>query len=357
MKKICFLMGNLSNPGGTERVTTLIANELAEKNPNISILSLTDGKNPFFYLNADVKTYSLYPMKISFKKNFIGAVLKIRRFVQQHQIDSLIVVDSISCMFTVPALYGLQVNHICWEHFNFNVNLKTKSRDIGRKWAAKYCDYIVTLTKRDKELWQQGLNDINAKIIPIANPTPYENVKHRPSLDFKNVLTLGRLTYQKGFDSLIEAWAQVCKTNEDWTLSIVGSGEDEEALKDQAKRLEVLSRINFVPANKDIEQYYKKSSFYCLSSRFEGLPMVLLEAQAFGLPIVAFDCDTGPAEVVEHRTTGLLVKAGDTNQLADSLLMMINITNSEYEMMSANTIENSQKFSIQSIIKTWLSII
>ena len=61
-------MGNLSNPGGTERVTTLIANELAEKNPNISILSLTDGKNPFFYLNADVKTYSLYPMKISFKK-------------------------------------------------------------------------------------------------------------------------------------------------------------------------------------------------------------------------------------------------------------------------------------------------
>ena len=350
-------MGNLSNPGGTERVTTLIANELAEKNPNISILSLTDGKNPFFYLNADVKTYSLYPMKISFKKNFIGAVLKIRRFVQQHQIDSLIVVDSISCIFTVPALYGLQVNHICWEHFNFNVNLKTKSRDIGRKWAAKYCDYIVTLTKRDKELWQQGLNDINAKIIPIANPTPYENVKHRPSLDFKNVLTLGRLTYQKGFDSLIEAWAQVCKTNEDWTLSIVGSGEDEEALKDQAKRLEVLSRINFVPANKDIEQYYKKSSFYCLSSRFEGLPMVLLEAQAFGLPIVAFDCDTGPAEVVEHRTTGLLVKAGDTNQLADSLLMMINITNSEYEMMSANTIENSQNFSIQSIIKTWLSII
>lgn len=350
-------MGNLSNPGGTERVTTLIANELAEKNPNISILSLTDGKNPFFYLNADVKTYSLYPMKISFKKNFIGAVLKIRRFVQQHQIDSLIVVDSISCIFTVPALYGLQVNHICWEHFNFNVNLKTKSRDIGRKWAAKYCDYIVTLTKRDKELWQQGLNDINAKIIPIANPTPYENVKHRPSLDFKNVLTLGRLTYQKGFDSLIEAWAQVCKTNEDWTLSIVGSGEDEEALKDQAKRLEVLSRINFVPANKDIEQYYKKSSFYCLSSRFEGLPMVLLEAQAFGLPIVAFDCDTGPAEVVEHRTTGLLVKAGDTSQLADCLLTMINITNSEYEMMSANTIENSQNFSIQSIIKTWLSII
>lgn len=350
-------MGNLSNPGGTERVTTLIANELAEKNPNISILSLTDGKNPFFYLNADVKTYSLYPMKISFKKNFIGAVLKIRRFVQQHQIDSLIVVDSISCIFTVPALYGLQVNHICWEHFNFNVNLKTKSRDIGRKWAAKYCDYIVTLTKRDEELWQQGLNDINAKIIPIANPTPYENVKHRPSLDFKNVLTLGRLTYQKGFDSLIEAWAQVCKTNEDWTLSIVGSGEDEEALKDQAKRLEVLSRINFVPANKDIEQYYKKSSFYCLSSRFEGLPMVLLEAQAFGLPIVAFDCDTGPAEVVEHRTTGLLVKAGDTSQLADCLLTMINITNSEYEMMSANTIENSQNFSIQSIIKTWLSII
>lgn len=357
MKKICFLIGNLNNSGGTERVTSLVANELTQNNFNVSILSLTDGTNPFFALNADIQTYSLYSKNISFKKNFIGAIWKIRQFVQQHKIDTLIVVDSISCMFTVPALYSLKVKHICWEHFNFNVNLKVKLRDLGRKWASKYCDYIVTLTKRDKELWEQGLQDINAKIIPIANPTPYENVEHRPSLEFKTILTLGRLTYQKGFDSLIEAWAQVCQSNDDWTLRIVGSGEEEEALKNQAKSLDIVDRIDFIPMTKNIEQYYKTSSFYCLSSRFEGLPMVLLEAQAFGLPIVAFDCDTGPAEVIEHSTNGLLVKAGDTMQLASSLLSIINVTNTKYEIMSVNATKNSQSFSMQSIIKTWLSII
>lgn len=65
--------------------------------------------------------------------------------------------DSICCIFTVPALWGLNIRHICWEHFNFNVNLGVKFRDIGRKWAARYCDYIITLTTRDKELWENGI--------------------------------------------------------------------------------------------------------------------------------------------------------------------------------------------------------
>ena len=157
MKHVCFLIGNINSAGGTERVTTLIANALAQKNFQVSILSLADGKQSFFELEPDIKTYSLYPEQISFKINFLGAVWLIRRFVTQNQIDTLVVVDSISCVFTVPALFGLKVKHICWEHFNFKVNLGVKYRDIGRKWAAKYCDYVVTLTKRDKELWEQGI--------------------------------------------------------------------------------------------------------------------------------------------------------------------------------------------------------
>ena len=96
MKKICFLIGNLSHSGGTERVTSLIANRLPKQDYDVSILSLTDGTVPFFELNSYIQTYSLYPKKISFKKNIFGAIWKIRRFAQQHQIDTLVVVDSIS---------------------------------------------------------------------------------------------------------------------------------------------------------------------------------------------------------------------------------------------------------------------
>lgn len=357
MKKICFLIGNLNNSGGTERVTTLIANALAEKNYQVSILSLADGRQSFFELEPDIKTYSLYPEKISFKKKFLGAVWRIRRFVTQNQIDILVVVDSISCVFTVPALFGLKVKHICWEHFNFKVNLGVKYRDIGRKWAAKYCDYVVTLTKRDKELWEQGIKNIKAKIIPIANPSPFEVQENISSLDYKTILCVGRLTYQKGFDLLITAWARVAQQVPDWKIVIVGSGEDEQMLKQMAKSLGVDDSIIFAGQQKNMSTFYRQASFFCMSSRFEGLPMVLLEAQSYGLPIVAFDCDTGPAEIVQHNINGLLVESGNINGLTNSLLELIHLSNIQYEKMSSNAVENSVRYSVNPILKQWLSII
>ncbi|PUR01237.1 glycosyltransferase family 4 protein [Acinetobacter schindleri] len=357
MKKICFLIGNLNNSGGTERVTTLIANALAQKNFQVSILSLADGKQSFFELEPDIKTYSLYPKKISFKKNFFGAIWRIRKFVTQHQIDTLIVVDSISCIFTVPALCGLKVKHICWEHFNFKVNLGVKYRDIGRKWAAKYCDYVVTLTKRDKELWDQGIKNIKAKIIPIANPSPFEVQENIPSLDYKTILCVGRLTYQKGFDLLITAWVKVAQQVPDWKIVMVGSGEDEQMLKQMAKSLGVDDSIIFAGQQKNMDIFYRQASFFCMSSRFEGLPMALLEAQSYGLPIVAFDCDTGPAEIVEHNTSGFLVELGNIAELANALFELINLTNTQYEKLSSAAVQNSTKYAVSSTIKSWLNII
>lgn len=355
MKKVCFLIGNLNNSGGTERVTTIIANELARLSYNVSIISLTGGKQPFFEPDNSIKIYSLYSDKVSLKTNFFGIVYKLRNFVKKNDIDIFVVVDSLSCIFTVPAFYRLKLNHVCWEHFNFNVNLGVKSRDLGRRLAARYCNYVVTLSKRDKELWEQGLKNIKAKIIPIANPTPYENTNHRASLKYKTVLAMGRLTYQKGFDLLIDAWAKVCETNLDWTLRIVGSGEEEEQLKQQANNLGIYDRINFLSATKNVELHYTTSSFYCLSSRFEGLPMVLLEAQAFGLPIVAFDCDTGPSEVINNKN-GWLVPPKSIEELSNMILEAINVDSSAYECYVENSYFNNKKFNIDNIMYKWKDI-
>lgn len=356
MKKICFLIGNLSNSGGTERVTTLIANALAEKKYQVSILSLAGGKQSFFELKPDIKTYSLYAEKISFKKNFLGVVWRIRQFVTQYQIDTLVVVDSISCVFTVPALFGLKVKHICWEHFNFNVNLGVKYRDIGRKWAAKYCDYVVTLTQRDKELWEKGLKKINAKIIAISNPVPYEDIENNPSLEYKTVLAVGRLTHVKGFDLLITAWARFAQQVPDWKVVIVGSGEDELMLKQMAKDLGVGDSIIFAGRQKDMDQFYRQASFFCMSSRFEGFGMVLLEAQSYGLPIVAFDCDTGPRELVNSHN-GWLVEPESIEKLSMTLLRVINLDDRSYNTKVKESLLNIKNFSIESTVKFWEKVI
>lgn len=359
MKNICFLIGNLNNAGGTERVTSLIANKLCESNRyRVTILSLWEGKQPFFPLHKNIVIGSLYDVKPSFKKNFIPTTIKIRNFVKSNNVNILIDVDSILCVFTVPALIGLTIKHICWEHFNFNANLGVKLRDIGRKLAARYCDYVVTLTSRDKELWEHNLKNIKSLIVPIPNPTPYENIENIPSLQYKTVLAIGRLTYQKGFDLLIEAWASVCKKNDDWTLRIVGSGEDEILLKEQASRLNINNRIDFVPATKDVEKYYKSSSFYCLSSRFEGLPMVLLEAQAYGLPIISLDCDTGPSEVIKDSENGFLCKANDVKELGHILSKCVNhLTVNDYEKLHKNALKMHSKFYISNLIEKWYSIL
>ena len=357
MKNICFLIGNISNAGGTERVCSIIANEFSKQGYNISILSLVEGKEPFFKLQPNVKIYTLYSKKISFKKYFFSVVLKVRQFVKQHRINTLIVVDSISCIFTVPALCGLNVKHICWEHFNFNNNNGTKLRDIGRNWAAKRCDYIVTLTKRDKQIWEQELKNIKANIVPILNPCPYEDTGHMPSIKNKVMLSVGRLDYVKGFDLLIQAWAQVCHQDADWTLHIVGSGKEEAELKRQAKMLGMDDRIIFIPATKNIDTYYKKSSFYCLSSRYEGFGMVILEAQAFGIPVISFDCDAGPSEIINDDIDGWLVPPNNIEKLRDAIIKAISVSDETYSFFSKNSYENSKKFTADRAIVEWNHII
>lgn len=357
MSKICFFISDINHAGGTERVTNIIANNIASKNNEVMILSLSGGDAPFFEFDNNIKLHSLFKSKISMKKNGISGILKLRNFVAENKIDTLIVVDSILCVFSVPALMFLKTKHICWEHFNFNVSLGVNYRKFGRILAARYCDYIVTLTKKDKQLWENGIKKIKAKIIPIPNPSPFKDIENLPSLQSKTILSIGRLTYQKGFDLLIEAWALICEKNPGWVLKIVGGGEDEIKLKQIVKQKKIDKYIEFVGQTKNIDFYYKNSAIYCMSSRFEGLPMVLLEAQSYGLPIIAFDCDTGPSELIQQGVNGILVKEFNINILACEIDRFINMNDKIYFKFVENAKKNNKNYFEDNIINFWLDII
>ncbi len=162
-------------------------------------------------------------------------------------------------------------------------------------------------------------------MLSIANPVPYENIENIPSLEYKTILTVGRLTHVKGFDLLITAWSKIARQVPGWKVVIVGSGEDELMLKQMAKDLHVEDSIVFAGQQKNMDTFYRQASFFCMSSRFEGLPMVLLEAQSYGLPIVAFDCDTGPAEFVLNNQNGYLCENGNIESFAEGMLNLINL--------------------------------
>lgn len=357
MKNICFFIGNISNSGGTERVTSLIANALSERNYNVSILSLYGNSPPYFLLNKNIKNDSLFKKKVNMKLNYMSCIYKLRRFVKNNNIDVLVNVDSILCMFSVPSLFNLKVTHICWEHFNFHSNLGSSLRVWGRKLAASYCDYIVTLTQKDKDLWKSNLKKIRAQIIVINNPSPYQKILSTPSLSHKTVLSIGRLTDQKGFDILLNSWAKFHPKNPEWSLIIVGNGEKKNDLLKQIRELNIQNSVEIHAATTKITDYYQQASFYCLSSRFEGFPMVLLEAQSYGLPIVAFDCQTGPAEIISNNISGYLVEPLNTTELSVAIHKMANISPEKYNSMSFNSLTSSQRYTIENIIPKWIDIV
>lgn len=357
MKKICFLVGDLNNFGGTERVTSIIANNLAERGYDITIASITDGDSPFFNLNKNVEFISL---SFSNYKNSIAlrlplVIRNLRKTLIENSIETLIVVDTFSIMVSLPAVSGLKIRHIGWEHFNFISNMNNKKRWILRRLAARSFDTIITLTDRDRGFW---LNNIfnKANVITIPNPCPYPNQENNyAENENKIVLAVGRLRYQKGFDMLLQAWKEVVNHKPEWKLKIVGDGEQANNLKDYIKVNKLNSSVEMVGKVSNVQAFYKEADIFCLSSRFEGFPMVLLETLSFGLPVVSFNCDTGPEEILEG-TGSILVPKNDVTKLSQELISLMNDREKRNAISDKSKIK-AEEYQPSEIISLWESLI
>ncbi len=324
MPNIVFFIYNISAVGGTERVASVIINELAKRNYNVHVLGLYgDPGKIFFPFEPNVKVTSLHIDDMKGISKILYSQHRIRQFVNSNHIDTFVTVESIMATYSVPSLAFTGIRHIVWEHFNFKVSLGVPARSFARQLALCFADRIITLTARDIQFWKQGAWYRNAELVHIPNPMFLDEQKliENPS---KTVISVGRLTFQKGFDLLVDAWGGVpAELRKEWKLLIIGDGEDKPLIEKKIAELGLEDSVELVGATKAVFAYFEKASVYCLSSRFEGLPMVLLEALAFHLPIVAFDCDTGPEELIEHGENGILVEAGNVNKMSQSLATLM----------------------------------
>ena len=348
--KILMLGGNFNNAGGTERVGSMIANGLSQVGYEIVLASIFCGDKPFFPVDKDIKVVSLFDTPGRAIYRTPNVIYKIRKLLKEERIDTLIVIEAMPVLFTLPAALGLAVKHICWEHFNFNSDLGKKSRRIARQLAARYCDSVVTLTERDKQYWLKGTRH-KSQITAISNPCPFSVQDDIRDVNTKNVLAVGRLAYQKGFDLLLESWVEVNKLMPDWKLTIVGEGEDKAKLVEFIKINKLTDCVELVGNTDNVSEYYRQAQVFCLSSRFEGFGMVLIEALAFGLPIVSFDCEVGPAEILEG-TGSTLVPVNDIGLLTSSLVELMNDDEKRKEIRFKSK-EKAKFYQLNNIIKQW----
>lgn len=353
--KIVFLGGNFNNSGGTERVTSIVANGLARAGHEVVIVSVEGGDNPFFSLDQEIKVVTLF--KTIGRKMFRtpSLIIKVRKILLTERVDAIIVVETMLALFTIPATRGLLIKHICWEHFNFKFDLGRVGRRVARQFAARFCDVVVTLTERDRGYWRAGTKHKSA-IVTIPNPSPFSvQLAHMPPENSKVVLAAGRLVHQKGFDMLLESWAAISPLAPEWRLRIVGNGPDREALTQLAFKFGIENAVDFVSATPDIEQHYRQAAIYCLSSRFEGFGMVLVEAMSYGIPSVSFDCDAGPEELLAG-TGAILVPPNNIEELNKALLGLMHDPVERKRIGVLSKIK-AEQYQPKAIMPRWLEIL
>jgi glycosyltransferase involved in cell wall biosynthesis len=212
-------------------------------------------------------------------------------------------------------------------------------------------DAVTVLTEHDRDTYRAALGDRGARVVHIPNGIPPWPLPPA-ALESKVLVAAGRLVRQKGFDLLIKAYATVAARHPDWQLRIFGWGAKREKLAAQIADLDLTGKIRLEGPTRRLDEELANASGYVLSSRFEGLPMVLLEAVTAGVPAVAFDCPTGPREIIDHGRNGLLVPPRDVEALAEGMLRLIEQP-AERRAMGAAARADSGRYSMPAVRDRW----
>lgn len=351
---VCFLTGTLNAFAGAERMTAVIANALAERGYRVFVLSLWD-RASVFPLHAGVEHHALFDARPSFKRAYFSTVFGIRRFVREHGIDVLVEVDTMLTLFTLPATLGMKVRRIAWEHCHFDEDLGRPARRLARRLAGRFNDAVVVLTERDRQRWTTALSP-RSRVEAIPNPLPFRLPDKPAERSSQTVLAAGRLIHAKGFDLLLKAWSQLAARHPGWHLRIVGEGEDRPALEALVDMLGIAGSASLPGICTDMESCYRDAAIFCLSSRYEGFGLVLLEAMAFGVPVIATDCEAGPKALVRDRENGLLAPPEDADALAATLSAVIGDIELQNRLSKGGR-QFAAAFDVDTVIARWQQLL
>lgn len=388
MKKICFLVDSIFSFGGVQRVTTVIAKELAKTydvtivsfdNPNTldtSLYNLNDANinYRFFsypsvgsFYNKICKAYSGLYQKYSFQSKWASDLYAYSSFptplrkaltkkLLNGQYDVIIGVHAPLAGRLATMKKSLpNVKCIGWIHNSFEALFSDSFIYIGAARKRHYVfqfrklDDTVVLCEHDAETYNQY--DPTFKPTVIYNPLTLKPGAPATGTT-KSFLAVGRFSHQhKGFDLLIEAFHLFAQKNQEWTLDIVGEGVEEKLYRELIKKYNLENKVTIHPFTNNIQAYYSKAQVYVLSSRWEGFGLVLVEAMAHGLPVVSSDLPTSKEIMGDF---GLYFKNGDIEDLAKKLE---DATHIDWNQKSQEALEIAKRFDISTIINRWKDLI
>jgi glycosyltransferase involved in cell wall biosynthesis len=374
--KIVYVYPQFAHLAGTERVLIDKMNYLSSQdNMDIYVLTHEQGSHPFAYplmpavkhVDLDVRFYSLYqlsPIKRFLKWQRYRTLLKDRFFQFMATIKPDIVIATtyhtyiLSLILTCPTPFRkILESHIdkCYIHSNDPLNRWTLLRRLRSFCDMAYLnhqvckfDILVAPNHKDAEDWSQFL-----KTRVIINMVHLNDKGKYSKLDFKHVIFVGRYTGQKGISELFRIWEIVYRWHPDWHLDLYGDGKVDEIPYRKEERMNI--KIHVHKPDSDIFSRYLESSVFVLTSLYDPFGLVMPEAMSCGLPVVAFDCPSGLAQIITDGVDGFLIKNRDVDAFAEKLCLLIE--NPQLRMMMGKAaIQSSQRYSAERIMPQWINL-
>ena len=383
--KIVYCTPALYSAGGVERVVSFKASYFAEQLGYDVTIIVTEGRGRacFFPLSDKVKVVNFeLGFEDLWKAPFLHKVLlylsKQNKYKKRLSIELMRIRPDITISmlrreinFLTSLKDGskkigeLHVNRANYRNFESKDSNPLK-RLFSWFWMKslvvhlKKLDQLVVLTEKSMVAWPELEN-----VTVIPDPIPLSLPKPNGT-NPKRIITIGRYAYQKGYDLLLQAWAEIEKIKEleevkevsevkEWTLDIYGQGDRTDYRQLMVELGIDTNRCHLNGPVDDVGQVYMDSSIFVLSSRFEGFGLVLVEAMASGMSVVSFDCPAGPDEIITDGYDGLLVPPGDVKVLAQKLMLLM--TDEELrKRLSQNARQSAQRYEMNLIAGKWVDL-
>lgn len=352
--KIDFLINKMSG-GGAERVVSILANNLAKRGFIIRIITFQGQDN--YNLEPSIERIKLHNHPF-FQSVVINGFFGLLKFYRKKKNRPDVMSSHINLLgyMTIPIakIYGLKI--IASEHIN-HISGSNFAKKFLRSYLYPFADAITILTAFDLDYFTKK----KVKVHLIPNPCPFEIVETRniKENNSKEIIAIGDLNryHHKGFDNLIDIAEKVIEKNPEWTFKIVGGGEiGLDILKKEVIKRKLENNVLFTGYRTDIKELLSKCEIFILSSRFEGLPMTLLEAMSQGVCCIAYDCISGPSDVITNQLDGLLIPNQDKQEMIKGIQSLISSAGIR-EKYANNAPLALEKFSIEQVGNKWVELL
>ncbi|VLX95742.1 glycosyl transferase [Streptococcus pneumoniae] len=358
MKKIALAKWILDDSGGGERVAVSLANELTKKYEVHLIGITTKQSDLFFGINSQVKYSNFFDHRVRLSKNILKISKMLKKYFLDNEIEVAFGIGIFSNIFLSLSGIGISTKVVLCDHTNSITANRELSKKVQRYVGTKLADKIITLTQEDRKNYirKYGISENRIAYIYNWKENRLSNIPYND--ESTKIVTVGRFDYQKGYDYLIQVAKKVLAKMPDWTWEIYGSGKQDEVdkIRDLITENDLQDKLVIKGLEKNQDLIYGDKGIYVMTSRYEGLPLVLLEAQQYNLPIVSFRCPTGPSEIVEDGVNGYLIDCYDTDKMSEKLLELMK-NDDLRQSFSDHAKDTMDKFDKNKILNQWIELI